>query len=145
MMHITRKSWNINQFWRQKKLVVMDSLLYCFCEEKEETISHFFFECRITWLVWSRCYALVGLKLADHLESASHFLHFNLFDTPTVVNLAFRNTIIVLVSEIWCHRNKHIFKVVLIDQFEIFSYAQLKVLGLNMFFLCCLWEAVVFI
>jgi len=31
-----------------------------------------------------------------------------------------------MVSEIWCHRNKVIFKGGVMDHFEIFSFAQLK-------------------
>jgi len=107
--------------------IVVDSLLCCFCGEKEKTTSYLFFECRITWLVWSHCYDWVGLKSTNHLESASHFLHFNLFGAPTTGNLTFGNIRIVLVSEIWCHQNKHIFKGGVIDHFEFFSLTQLKV------------------
>jgi len=67
------------------------------------------------------------VKSVDHLEPTSHFLHFNLIGAPAVVNLAFGNIWIPFVSEIWRHRNKHIFKGVVMDHFEIFSLTQLKV------------------
>jgi len=105
----------------------MDKTVCCFCREKEESTSHFFFECRVALLVWDLCYDWVGVKSVDHLESASHFLHFNLIGALATVNLDFGNIWIALVSEIWRHRNKHIFKGGVIDHFEIFSLAQLKV------------------
>jgi len=80
--------------------VVVDNLLCCFCGEKEETTSHLFLECKIIWLVWSNCYDWVWLKLTDHLEPISHFLHLNFFNAPTTVHLTFGNTWIALVSEI---------------------------------------------
>jgi len=73
------------------------------------------------------CYAWVGLNSTDLFEPASHCLHFNLIDAPAAVNLTFGNIWIVLVSEIWHHRNKHILKGEVIDHFEIFSLHQLKV------------------
>jgi len=69
--------------------VAVDSSICCFCREKEETTSHLFFECRFAWLVCNLYYAWIGLKSVDHLECTSHFLHFNLIDTPAVVNLVF--------------------------------------------------------
>ena len=54
-------------------------------------------------------------------------MHFNLICAPAAVNLAFGNIWIALVSEIWRHRNKHIFKGRMIDHFEIFYLAKLKV------------------
>ena len=107
--------------------IVVDRAICCFCMEKEETTSHFFFECRIAWLVWNICYAWVGLNSADYFEPASHFLHFNLVDAPVAVNLAFENIWIALV------RNKYIFKGEVIDHFEILSLAQLKVWSLGYF------------
>ena len=80
--------------------VAVNSMLCCFCREKEETTSHLFFECKITWLVWNLWYGWVGLKSTDHLESASHFFHFNLFGAPTNFNLVFGNIWIILVREI---------------------------------------------
>jgi len=50
--------------------------------------------------MWRLCYAWVRLKSTNHLEHASHFLNFNLFDAPIVVNLAFGNIWIAMVSKI---------------------------------------------
>jgi len=107
--------------------VTVDSTVCFFCREIEETTSNLFFECKVALLVWNLCYDWVGMKWANHLESASHFLHFNLIDAPAAINLAFGNIWITLVNDIWHHRNKHIFKGAVIDHSEIFSLAQLKV------------------
>ena len=107
--------------------VSVDNTVCCFCREKEETTSHLFFECRVVWLVWNLCYDWIGVKSVDLLEPTSHFLHFNLIDTPAAVNIAFGNIWIALISEIWRHRNKHIFKGGVIDHYDIFSMAHLKV------------------
>jgi len=107
--------------------VVVYIMLCCLCMVKEKTTSYFFFECIIVWLVWNLCYAWLGLNSVDHLVPTSYFLPFNLFGAPTSFNLVFGNVWIVLVSEIWRHRNKYVFKGGVIDHSENFSMAQLKV------------------
>jgi len=48
-------------------------------------------------------------------------------NAPESVHLGMRNIWIVVVSEIWSHRNKIIFKGGVFYSSEIFSLAQLKV------------------
>ena len=51
-------------------------------------------------------------------------------NAPESVNLGMRNIWIAVVSEIWSHRNKIIFKDGVLDSSKIFSLAQLKVWSL---------------
>jgi len=62
-----------------------------------------------------------------HHTFVSYFPQFNILEAPTSVNLILGSVWIAVVSEIWRHRNKHIFKGGVIDHSEIFSMVQLKV------------------
>jgi len=145
-MHLYNSFWKIKAFpsarvttWRvlENKIttkvnlarcgVVVESILCCLCVAYGEITSYLFFYCRIAWLAWNLCYSWLGLNSVNHHASASHFLQFNLSGAPTSVNLVLRTIWIVLVSEIWRHRNRHIFKGELIDYSEIFSMTHLKV------------------
>ena len=92
-----------------------------------ETTRDLFFECKIAWLVWNQCCAWLGVASVDHIDPISHFLHFKLCNVPTYINVFWRSVWIVVIGEIWRHRNKYIFKGEVIDHFEFFSLAQLKV------------------
>jgi len=46
------------------------------CGEEEETTSHLFCTCRVTWLIWSKCYEWVGLALVVHQDPKIHFHSF---------------------------------------------------------------------
>jgi len=89
--------------------------------------SYLFFGCIIVWLVWNLCFEWLGLSSAVHHTSISHFLQFNIHEAPTSVNLILESVWIAVLSEIWRHRNKYIFKGGVIDHSEIFSIAQLMV------------------
>ena len=78
-------------------------------------------------LVWNLCYAWLGVSLVDHLDPTSHFMQFKLLDAPTSINLILGSIWVALVSDIWRHRNNCIYKGGVLDHFEIFSSAQLKV------------------
>jgi len=106
--------------------VMLESLLCCLCGANEETRSHLLFGYRIAWLVWNLCLEWLGLSSVFYLAFVSHFLQFNIHETPTSVNLILERVWIAMVSEIWRHRNKHIFNGGVIDYSEIFSMAQLK-------------------
>jgi len=68
----------------------------------------------------------MGIASVDHVDPGSHFLHFNLINAPVQVNVVWSSFWIVIVSEIWKHRNKHIFEGGVIDLSEVFTLAQLR-------------------
>ena len=61
------------------------------------------------------------------MSHISYSLIYNIHEAPTSVNLILRSVWIVVVSEIWKHKNKHIFKGGVINHYEIFSIPQIKV------------------
>jgi len=75
-----------------------------------ESTKHMFFYCRIAWLVWNQCYTWLGIASVDHVVPTAHFLHFNLLNAPVQVNVVCNCVWIVVVSELWKHRNKYIFQ-----------------------------------
>ncbi|ESW15861.1 hypothetical protein PHAVU_007G108600 [Phaseolus vulgaris] len=91
-----------------------------------ESTKHMFFYCRIVWLVWNQCYTWLGIASVDHVVPTAHFLHFNLLNAPVQVNVVWNCVWIAVVSELWKHRNKHIFQGGVIDPLEVFTLAQLK-------------------
>jgi len=69
----------------------------------------------------------MGIASVDHVDPGSHFLHFNLINAPVQYNVVWSSVWIAMVSEIWKHRNKHIFQCGVIDLSEVFTLAQLRV------------------
>jgi len=63
----------------------------------------------------------------DHNDSSYHFLKFKLGRASESVNDVWGALWIAVVSEIWKHKNKLIFKGGVIDVLEIFTLVQLKV------------------
>jgi len=71
----------------ERQGVAIVSNLCCFCKVEVESTRHLFFECRVTWLVWNKCYAWLGLTSIDHRNPVSHFSHFKLINVPNQVNV----------------------------------------------------------
>ena len=118
--------------------VTVDCSSCCLCREEVETTRHLFFECKIAWLVWSQCYAWLGLAWVDHFDYGSHFLHFILCNVPGYVNATWGSVWVAIIGEIWRNKNNHIFKGEAIDHFEIFN--SIKGLVLDNFLFCfCLF------
>jgi len=46
----------------------------------------------------------------DHVDPVSHFLQFNLLNASAQVKVVWSSVWIIVVNEIWKHRNKHIFQ-----------------------------------
>ena len=46
--------------------VTVDCSTCYLCREEVETTRHLFFQCRVAWLVWSQCYAWIGMASVDH-------------------------------------------------------------------------------
>ena len=92
-----------------------------------ESTSHLFFGCRVAWLSWNLCYVWLGVSLVNLLSPGSHFEQFKILGATTSVNLILGNVWIVLVSEIWRHKNNCLFNGGVVDYSEVFSLAQFKV------------------
>ena len=103
-----------------------ESNLCVFCELEEESYNHLLFECRLAWLVWSQCYAWLGLASVNHSNSHFHFQQFRLCNAFEFINAVWMTIWIVVVSEIWSLRNKIIFKEGVVDVSEVFALIQLK-------------------
>ena len=65
----------------------------------------------------------------DHVVPTAHFLHFILLNAPVQVNVVWNCVWIVVVSELWKHRNNHIFQGGVIYPSEVFTLAQRLGLG----------------
>jgi len=111
----------VNLAWRG---VTTDVLVCCFCRLKEESTSHLLFDCKIAWLVWGQCSAWLGVSSTASIDPFAHFLQF--CNVIKSFNSVLGSVWISMVREIWCHRNKVIFKGGVVDYSEIFTLAQLK-------------------
>jgi len=107
--------------------VVVVNIICCLCGAQEESTNHLFFGCRIAWLVWNQCLLWLGLVSAAPIDPFSNFLQLSLGKASASVNSVSGSVWIVVVWEIWIHRNKIIFNGGVVDHLEIFSMAQLKV------------------
>ena len=76
------------------------------CGLEEESCSHLFFKCRLAWLVWSQCYAWLGLASVNHSNLHVHFQQFRLCNASESVNAVWGTIWIAVVSEVWSLRNK---------------------------------------
>jgi len=110
----------------ERRGILVDTNLRSFCRMAVESTKHMFFYCRIVWLVWNQCYTWLGIALVDDVVPTTHFLHFILLNAPVQVNVVWNCVWIAIVSELWKHRNKHIFQGGVIDPSKVFTLAQLK-------------------
>ena len=107
--------------------VVVDNIICCLCGVQEESTNHLFFGCITAWLVWNQCLSWLGLASAAPIDPFSNFIQFSLCKASVSVNFVLGSVWIVVVREIWNHRNKIIFIGGMVDHHEIFSLAQLNV------------------
>jgi len=68
----------------------------------------------------------MGLALTGHRETKQHFLSFRMSGVNERVNQIWGSVWIVVVGELWKHRNKRIFNGGRISHNEIFSLVQVK-------------------
>jgi len=94
-----------------------------FCRDKKT--SHLLFDCKIAWLIWVQCFEWLGVSSVAPINLIAHFTQFCNVKKP--VNFILGSVWISVVSEIWWHRNKVIFKGGVVDHSEIFTLTQLKV------------------
>jgi len=88
---------------------------------------HLFFECKLAWLVWSQCFALLGVTYMFHNDPLSKFLQFRMCNASNLGNDVWATIWVGVVSEIWKHKNNVIFKRGVVDESELFALVQLKV------------------
>jgi len=99
----------------------MDSCICYLCGEEEETTSHLFCTCRVAWLVWFKCYERIGMTSTDPWEPKMHFLNFKSSGANKSVNQIWGCVWVVVVAELWNHRNRKILKSGTINHIEIFT------------------------
>jgi len=58
----------------ERRGLILETNRCAMCGEDEESGSHVFFECRVTWRVWCLCSEWVGEQTVVHREGKSHFL-----------------------------------------------------------------------
>ena len=90
--------------------VEFESYLCIMCRVEEEFNRHLFFDCKITWLVWSQCYTWLGVASVNHYDFYFHFLQFRMCKPSETVNVVWRTIWTTIVSGIWSIKNKIIFK-----------------------------------
>jgi len=104
----------------------MTTITCCLCGEEEEITSHLFYTCRVSWLVWSKCYEWMGLAGIVHRKPKKYFESFRMSGVKESVNEIWGGVWIVVVGELWFHRNKRIFRGGRIYHIEIFTLTQIK-------------------
>ena len=107
----------------EKRGIVLDSPLCSFCRVEEKSCRHLFFECRFAWLVWSHCFEWIGVQFVSHNVPLLNFFQFKLINASGDVRGA---VWIVVVSELWKHRNNVSFNRGVADVSEVFVLVQLK-------------------
>jgi len=131
----------------EKREIAVESPLCSLCRVEVESNSHLFFECRFVWLVWSRCFAWLGVQFVSHNDPLLNFSQFRLWNVSASANEMWGVIWTAVVRELWKHRNNVIFnggvvnglKVVALVQVKVWSWITSKFLsGLFSFFKWCL-------
>ena len=73
------------------------------------------------------------MSSVDPTMFVSHFMQFIFTNAPFPVNLIMDNIWIAVISEIWRHKNNHLFKGGVVDHSEIFFFGTIKGLVMNFF------------
>jgi len=76
--------------------------------------------------VWDLCDRWIGKVGVRHQATLVNIQSFCLLDEKQSANRALKGLWVAIVSEVWSHRNKVVFKGGVVDAIEIFSLAQLK-------------------
>jgi len=96
------------------------------CQEEVETTQHLFNTCKVAHKVWNHCKRWVGNVAVRHEFVFVHFQSFYLIGQRQSVNRVWKGMWLAIVSEIWNHKNKVVFKGRMVDAEKIFSLAKLK-------------------
>ena len=46
------------------------------CNEEEETVNHLFFECKVSWRIWSLCFVWLRVLSVNHYDAKMYFMKF---------------------------------------------------------------------
>ena len=104
----------------------MVNLLCPLCLDGDESTDHLFNTCRVVQQVRDQCDRWIGKVGVKHQATPVNFQSFYLLDHKQSVNKAWKGVWVAIVSEVWSHRNKVVFKGGVVDADEIFSLALLK-------------------
>jgi len=93
------------------------------CQGGDKTTQHLRNSCRVTQKVWDHCERWVGNVTVRHEDIIIHFQSFHLMGHSNRVNSVWKGLWVAIVSEIWNHRNKVVFRGRVVDVKENFSLA----------------------
>jgi len=110
----------------EKRVIAVESPLCSLCRVEVESNSHLFFEFRFVWLVWSRCFAWLGVQFVSHNDPLLNFSQFRLCNAFALANEMWEVIWTALVSELWKHRNNVIFNGGVVDGLEVVALVQVK-------------------
>jgi len=94
----------------EKREITVEGSMCSLCGVVEETSTHLFFECRFVWVLWNQCCVWLGVQNVLHNDPLLNFSQFRMCNASASVNEVWAVIWIVVVNEIWKHRNNVIFK-----------------------------------
>jgi len=80
------------------------------CLGDTKTAKHLFNTCNVARKVWDMCDKWVGIVVVRHESTPVNFQSFCLLSQRQGVNIAWKGMWVAIVSEIWNHKNKVVFK-----------------------------------
>jgi len=110
----------------EKRGIAVESPLCSLCRVEVESNNHLCFECRFVWLVWSRCFAWLGVQFVSHNDPMLNFSQFRLCNVSALASEMWGVIWIAVVSELWKHRNNVIFNGGVVDGLEVAALVQVK-------------------
>ncbi|KAL8480950.1 hypothetical protein ACS0TY_027463 [Phlomoides rotata] len=94
-----------------------DSSCPC-CEEKEETISHLFFDCNFARSIWHEVYKWTNCCMVSHIDPIKHLLaHSSILGNGSRMAVAIWNSVVDLI---WRSRNDAVFQNIKVQPKKIF-------------------------
>jgi len=100
----------------------IDNKCCSLCEVEEECISHLFFTCNVSRVVWNQCNKWIGINNVQLFKLKQHFQQFYLTELNNKQNGVWKCMWMAIVWVI-------IFRDETVDAKEVFTMAQLKTWG----------------
>ena len=110
----------------EKRGIAVESPFCSLCRVEVESNNHLFCECRFAWLVWSGCFAWLGVQFVSHNDPLLNFSQFRLCNASALASEMWGVIWIAVVSELWKHRNNAIFNGGVVDGLEVVALVQVK-------------------